>query len=285
MFYDKRTQRKIQLLNLLIALLILIPILLDFSKGFMMGLNSSVIGFKYGLEESTFQICTVKPDSLQLNHIGTIPSLNLSSDNILYLPASTTPVALSISSVILTGLSFIALICMIIKLVQLIKSVASDGLMNRRNIKRLRLLSYFMITFYLVSYIDSFITTSYYRSHLSLGDNQICYPELSASVTIAFILLLLAEILNIAYKQREELDLTILITNMPIIVNLDVMMAKRKISLNELSGKIDITPANLSILKTGKAKAIRFSTLEAICKELNCQPGDILEYQDEENTI
>ena len=72
---------------------------------------------------------------------------------------------------------------------------------------------------------------------------------------------------------------------MPIIVNLDVMMANRKISLNELSGKIDITPANLSILKTGKAKAIRFSTLEAICKELNCQPGDILEYQDEENTI
>ena len=67
---------------------------------------------------------------------------------------------------------------------------------------------------------------------------------------------------------------------MPIIVNLDVMMAKRKISLNELSGKIDIT-----ILKTGKAKAMRFSTLEAICKELNCQPGDILEYQDEENTI
>ena len=72
---------------------------------------------------------------------------------------------------------------------------------------------------------------------------------------------------------------------MPIIVNLDVMMAKRKISLGDLSGKIDITPANLSILKTGKAKAIRFSTLEAICKELNCQPGDILEYQDEENTI
>ena len=72
---------------------------------------------------------------------------------------------------------------------------------------------------------------------------------------------------------------------MPIIVNLDIMMAKRKISLNELSGKIDIPPANLSILKTGKAKAIRFSTLEAICKELNCQPGDILEYQgDNEET-
>jgi putative transcriptional regulator len=65
---------------------------------------------------------------------------------------------------------------------------------------------------------------------------------------------------------------------MPIIVNLDVMMAKRKIGLTELAQKIDLTPANVSILKTGKAKAIRFSTLEAICKELNCQPGDILEF-------
>lgn len=69
---------------------------------------------------------------------------------------------------------------------------------------------------------------------------------------------------------------------MPIIVNLDVMMAKRKISLSELAAKIDLTPANLSILKTGKAKAVRFSTLEAICKELDCQPGDILEYRTEE---
>ena len=69
---------------------------------------------------------------------------------------------------------------------------------------------------------------------------------------------------------------------MAIIVNLDVMMAKRKISLNELSEKVDITPANLSILKTGKAKAIRFSTLEALCKELNCQPRDILEWQEED---
>jgi putative transcriptional regulator len=68
---------------------------------------------------------------------------------------------------------------------------------------------------------------------------------------------------------------------MPIIVNLDVMMAKRKMSLNELSEKVDITLSNLSILKTGKAKAIRFSTLEAICKVLNCQPADILEFIDE----
>lgn len=68
---------------------------------------------------------------------------------------------------------------------------------------------------------------------------------------------------------------------MAIIVNLDIMMARRKISLGELAERIDITPANLSILKTGKAKAIRFSTLEAICKELDCQPGDILEYREE----
>ena len=69
---------------------------------------------------------------------------------------------------------------------------------------------------------------------------------------------------------------------MPIIVNLDVMMAKRKISLGDLAEKIDLTPANLSIVKTGKAKAIRFSTLEAICRELDCQPGDILEYREED---
>lgn len=67
---------------------------------------------------------------------------------------------------------------------------------------------------------------------------------------------------------------------MPIIVNLDVMMAKRKMSLNELSERVDVTPANLSILKTGKAKAIRFSTLDAVCRALNFQPGDILEFAD-----
>ncbi len=65
---------------------------------------------------------------------------------------------------------------------------------------------------------------------------------------------------------------------MPIVVNLDVMMARRKMSLNELSEKVDLTLSNLSILKTGKAKAVRFSTLEAICRALNCQPADILEY-------
>lgn len=72
---------------------------------------------------------------------------------------------------------------------------------------------------------------------------------------------------------------------MSIIVNLDVMMAKRKISVTELAQEIDITMANLSILKNNKAKAVRFTTLDAICKALKCQPGDILEYvEDEEGT-
>jgi putative transcriptional regulator len=68
---------------------------------------------------------------------------------------------------------------------------------------------------------------------------------------------------------------------MAIIINLDVMLAKRKMSVTELTEKVGITMANLSILKNGKARAIRFSTLEAICHALNCQPGDILEYQDD----
>lgn len=70
---------------------------------------------------------------------------------------------------------------------------------------------------------------------------------------------------------------------MGIRITLDVMMAQRKIGLVELAGKVDITPANLSILKNNKAKAIRFSTLEAICRELNCQPGEIIEYVEDDN--
>jgi len=69
---------------------------------------------------------------------------------------------------------------------------------------------------------------------------------------------------------------------MPIIVNLDVMLAKRKMTLSQLSEQVDVTIANLSVLKTNKAKAVRFSTLEAICKALNCQPGDILEFVEED---
>ncbi|MBQ1698878.1 MAG: helix-turn-helix transcriptional regulator [Bacteroidales bacterium] len=69
---------------------------------------------------------------------------------------------------------------------------------------------------------------------------------------------------------------------MPIIINVDVMLARRKMSSGELASKVGITPANLSILKTGKAKAVRFSTLNAICQALDCQPGDILEYKSEQ---
>lgn len=69
---------------------------------------------------------------------------------------------------------------------------------------------------------------------------------------------------------------------MPIIINIDVMLAKRKMSLTDLAEQVGITMANMSILKTGKARAIRFSTLEAICKTLDCQPGDIIEYKSDE---
>ena len=70
-----------------------------------------------------------------------------------------------------------------------------------------------------------------------------------------------------------------------IVVNLDVMMARRKMSLTELAERVDLTPPNLSILKTGKARAIRFSTLDRICRELDCQPADLLEYKKDENSL
>lgn len=72
---------------------------------------------------------------------------------------------------------------------------------------------------------------------------------------------------------------------MGIIVNLDVMMARHKMSLNELAERVDLTVSNLSILKTGKARAIRFSTLEALCRELDCQPGDLLAYDSEDGEV
>lgn len=209
MFYDKQTKRKIQLLNLLIALLILIPIVLDSSKGFTIGFNSSFIGFENGLGKSSLQISTIKPDNLQLSEFGSIPGLTLSTGGILYIPDSMVPQGLRICAAIFTLLSLASFIAMIVMLVKLIRSVAADGLMNHKNIRRLRLLSYYMIAFYFISYIDLFIATGYYRSHLDLGGYTLCYPEMSPAVTIPFILLLLAEILNIAHKQREELDLTI----------------------------------------------------------------------------
>ena len=190
-------------------MLILIPIVLDFSKGFTIGFNSSFIGFENGLGKSSLQISTIKPDNLQLSEFGSIPGLTLSTGGILYIPDSMVPQGLRICAAIFTLLSLASFIAMIVMLVKLIRSVAADGLMNHKNIRRLRLLSYYMIAFYFISYIDLFIATGYYRSHLDLGGYTLCYPEMSPAVTIPFILLLLAEILNIAHKQREELDLTI----------------------------------------------------------------------------
>ena len=83
-------------------------------------------------------------------------------------------------------------------------------------------------------------------------------------------------------QSNKKTTLRYEVRKMAIIINIDVMLAKRKMSVTELSQHVGITMANLSILKTGKAKAIRFSTLEAICKALDCQPGDILEYREDE---
>lgn len=102
-----------------------------------------------------------------------------------------------------------------------------------------------------------------------------------ATLVIAVFTAVLQELLKGAIKIKSENDLTVWGDRMAIIINVDVMLAKRKMTVTELSEKVGITMANISILKNGKAKAIRFSTLESICKALDCQPGDILEYKDE----
>ena len=111
-------------------------------------------------------------------------------------------------------------------------------------------------------------------------------PLLFVTIIMAFLCLVIAvvaSIMDAATRLREENDLTIQEHHMAIYVNLNVVMAQRRISSQELAAQVGITQANLSILKTGKAKAIRFSTLDAICKALDCQPGDILEYREEES--
>jgi len=100
-----------------------------------------------------------------------------------------------------------------------------------------------------------------------------------ASIVISVFAAVLEKLLAEAIKLKNENDLTVWGGVMAIIVNLDVMLAKRKMSVTELSEKVGITMANISILKNGKAKAIRFQTLNAICEALDCQPGDILEYR------
>lgn len=87
---------------------------------------------------------------------------------------------------------------------------------------------------------------------------------------------------NKAVDLQQENDLTVWEDKMPIIINLDVMLARRKMSSGELAARVGITPANISVLKTGKARAIRFSTLKEVCRVLNCQPGDILEFRETE---
>ena len=84
--------------------------------------------------------------------------------------------------------------------------------------------------------------------------------------------------MTLLLQQRQRLN------SMQIIVNIDVMLARRKMSSGELAAKVGITPANLSVLKTGKAKAVRFSTLAALCSALDCQPGDILEFREDQET-
>ena len=84
--------------------------------------------------------------------------------------------------------------------------------------------------------------------------------------------------MTLLLQQRQRLN------SMQIIVNIDVMLARRKMSSGELAAKVGITPANLSVLKTGKAKAVRFSTLAALCSALDCQPGDILEFREDQDT-
>ncbi len=207
---DKHTRRKVQCLNLLIAILILLSIVIDFSEVLVMELGASHIGLKSGLiEESTMQICAVKPNEAELSYLGNIPAVEIESDQVLYIPNKFSPHKLLWANTLLSFISLAFLLLLIIKLIQLTRSFTSDGLLHRRTIKRLRLLSFYMIGFELIGYISSFISAYYYRATLDLGNNHICYPELSASITMAFILLLLSEIANIAYKQREELELTI----------------------------------------------------------------------------
>jgi DNA-binding Xre family transcriptional regulator len=121
-----------------------------------------------------------------------------------------------------------------------------------------------------------YIRISHNKDDDPAGFIAICIVATFVCIVVATAAAIFQKILQNAIDMKSENDLTI--WAMPIIVNLDVMMAKRKISLNELSERVDLTLSNLSILKTGKAKAIRFSTLDAICKALDCQPGDILEY-------
>lgn len=136
--------------------------------------------------------------------------------------------------------------------------------------------SYYTLSIGLLSYIAR-KTAKNLQHRVFFTDNlNPFWEDNQAFILMAAVIYIVATIFKRGIDIQNENDLTV--KAMPIIVNLDVIMAKRKISLNQLSERVDLTLSNLSILKTGKAKSIRFSTLGSICKALDCQLGDILEY-------
>ena len=137
-------------------------------------------------------------------------------------------------------------------------------------------ISYYTFSIGILSYIARQSAKNLQHHGYVINNLDQFWADSQAFILMAAVIYVIATIFSKGVEMQKENDLTV--WTMPIIVNLDVMMAKRKISLNELSERVDLTISNLSILKTGKAKAIRFSTLDAICKALDCQPGDILEY-------
>lgn len=140
-------------------------------------------------------------------------------------------------------------------------------------------ISYYTFSIGILSYIAR-KTVGYLLKHgYVIDDLSQFWIDSQAFILMAAVIYIIATIVKRGIEIQSENELTV--WTMPIIVNLDVMMAKRKMSLNELADKVGITHSNLSILKTGKAKAVRFSTLELICEVLECQPGDILEFQTE----
>ena len=157
--------------------------------------------------------------------------------------------------------------------------VKENTTLLRKTGKGIFLYNVFTLISILTGYYMSVIMNQPQAIQLSWAYRSVIYP-----IILAFFCWIIAEVFALGIKLKEEQELTIYRKGekiMSIIVNVDVMMAKRKMSSQELAEKIGITQANLSILKTGKAKAVRFSTLEAICQVLDCQPGDILEYRED----
>lgn len=166
---------------------------------------------------------------------------------------------------------------------KLLNSIDKNKAFSEESVKSLKRIKYCAIAvglLYTLGTIPSLFIIAELDDSPGLGAVALVIPFLSIVIAVfaAVLQRLLVEVIDI----KRDNDLTIWGEIMAIIINMDVMLAKRKMSLTELSEKVGITMANLSILKNGKAKAIRFSTLDGICKALECQPGDIIEYRDEE---